>query len=310
MISAFLPIWLIVGLGWAVHRGGLLGPPTQQGLSSFAFYIAMPAALFSMLHDAALDGASLRPMIAFGLSTFGVGLAALWAYGRLQRRVESGLKRFADRMFGAMAAAYCNAGNLGIPIALYVLDSATLIAAVLAFQTVIVTPIIMASVDTDLNAHRGRLRNLATLPLRTPIIAASLLGFTIAAFGWEVPPGVLRPLELLGAAAVPVALFSLGMSLHRTDQLPVRWARPELIMAVLFKIVGQPLVAFLIARYALGLDGYLLFAVTLIAGLPTAQNTFVYATEYGRPTELIRDAILVSSVLSVGSLSLIVLLLG
>jgi malonate transporter and related proteins len=315
VISAFLPIWFIVGLGWMAARTSLLGPATQQALSSFAFYFAMPAALFGMLHDSTPDGATLRPMIAFGLSTVGVGVLALGAYRWLRRDEPAEPGRLADRMLAAMASAYCNAGNLGIPIALYVLGDATLIAAVLAFQTVLITPTILAVIDGDLHAHRSRWRGVLTLPLRTPLVAASLLGFGVALAGLEIPAVVLRPVELLGGAAVPVALFALGLSLHRSEpplgiSEPVRWNRPELVLAVLFKVVGQPAVAYLIGRFGLGLDGAQLFAVTLIAGLPTAQNTFVYAAEYGRPTALIRDATLVSSVLSVASLSLIVLLLG
>jgi malonate transporter len=304
VISAFAPIWLITGLGWAAMRFSALGRATQLGLRSFAFMIAMPAALFSTLHDVALESSSLRPLLAFALSTFGVGLLAFVACRWLLR------ERLADRVFASMAAAYVNAGNLGIPIALYVLDDVTLVAAVLAFQTMMVTPLILGLVDSDLRAGQSRLKRLLTLPLRTPVIAASALGFTFAAAGWTVPSEVLRPLEILGGAAVPAALFALGMSLHRTDEHELRLTRPELGLAVLLKVVIQPLVAYLAGRFLLGLNGHLLFAVTLLAGLPTAQNTFVYASEYGRPTDLSRDAILVSSVLSVASMSLIVLLLG
>ena len=67
----------------------------------------------------------------------------------------------------------------------------------------------------------------------------------------------------------------------------------------MLKLVVQPLTAYVVARFALGLDDTGLFAVTVLAALPTAQNIFVHATRYGRAEVLARDSIFVTTVLSV-----------
>ena len=61
----------------------------------------------------------------------------------------------------------------------------------------------------------------------------------------------------------------------------------------------QPLAAYAVGRYALGLDTTQLLAVTVLAALPTAQNVFVIASRYERSTLLARDAIFVSTLASV-----------
>jgi predicted permease len=86
--------------------------------------------------------------------------------------------------------------------------------------------------------------------------------------------------------------------------------RPALLIATFLKIVAQPLAAWAIAHFVFGLTGTALLAVVLFAGLPTAQNTYIYATQYNVPNELSRDAVLVTSVISLASLSLILWLLG
>ncbi|MEW2080222.1 hypothetical protein [Streptomyces sp. NPDC005283] len=48
----------------------------------------------------------------------------------------------------------------------------------------------------------------------------------------------------------------------------------------------------------------------LCAGLPTAQNAFIFASEYRLNTDLARDTVLLSTLLSMGSLSLIAWLLA
>jgi predicted permease len=373
VFAAFAPIWMITALGWGTMRFGVLTRATQQALANFTFVIAIPCVLFSSLVKVPLGELPLRPLAAIALSTLLIGLAV---YTVARRRMPG---PDGDRVIAAMASAYLNAGNLGVPVAVYVLKDVSLIMAVLVFQTMLVTPLIVARLDAS--AHRehrlrtggdggdggdggmvrgagtargdgtvraagatalaggcapaggeapgsgesvdsgeaadvgggaqpSRWRRLAMLPLRTPVILGSMAGVTASAVGWLPPEWLLRPLELLGGAAVPAALFALGMSLHQTESSSWRLPGREVAVAVLLKVVAMPVAAYLIGRFLLGLDGAALLAVTLVAGLPTAQNTFVYASEFRAATGLSRDAILFSSLLSMGTLTLILWLLG
>lgn len=285
VIAAFTPIWLIGTLGWLAARFRPESGQAQRALTGFAFTVAMPAVLFTTLSRTPLDQIQPRPLLAFAISTFTVGLSAF----ALLRGKPS------DRVIGAMSSAYVNSGNLGIPIGLYILHDATFVMSVLVFQVLLVSPLIFLGLGAE--------RSSFLAPLRTPIVAASVLGVGVSALGRHIPEPVLRPLEILGGAAVPLALFSLGMSLHGSA---VAWRGVGPVVTL--KLLVQPLVAFLAGRFLLHLDGHALFAAVLFAGLPTAQNTYVYAAEYGRPTELPRDAILVSSLLSLVTLSAIALI--
>ncbi|GHJ49498.1 membrane protein [Catellatospora sp. TT07R-123] len=308
MLAAFAPIWMITALGWGTIRFGVLTRATQQALAAFTFLVAIPAVLFTTLAKTPLGGLPLRPLAAFALSTLAIGLLAYM----LARRLLPG--RNGDRVIAAMSAAYVNSGNLGIPVAVYVLRDVSLITAVLVFQTMLVTPLIVGLLDADANGGQGRWRRIALLPLRTPVILGSLFGVLASASGWHPPDWLLHPLELLGGAAVPAALFALGMSLHRDpaapDAEPVAGAGrgAGVGVAVVLKVLAQPLAAYLAGRFLFHLGPAELVAVTVVAGLPTAQNTFVYATEYRAGADFSRDAILVSSLLSMATLTAILYL--
>lgn len=287
VVTAFTPIWIIGALGWLTGRFRVASGPFQQALTGFTFTIAMPAVLFTTLSRTPLSQIQPRPLLAFVISTVFVGLLALVTLrGKLP-----------DRVIGAMSSAYVNAGNLGIPIGLYVLHDATFVVSVLIFQILVMSPLIFLGLGGE--------RSSLLAPLRMPVVVASVLGLGMSALGWRLPEPVMRPLDLLGGAAVPLALFALGMSLNGSA---VAWRRVAPVVTL--KLLVQPLVAFLAGRFLLHLEGHALFAAVLFAGLPTAQNTYVYAAEYGRPTELPRDTILVSSVLSLATLSVIALLGG
>jgi malonate transporter len=79
---------------------------------------------------------------------------------------------------------------------------------------------------------------------------------------------------------------------------------------VALKILIQPLVAFLIARYAVDLPPADVFAVTVIAALPTAQNVFTVAVRYNTGVVLARDTIFLSTILAVPALIAIAALLA
>lgn len=56
---------------------------------------------------------------------------------------------------GALCSSYVNSGNLGIPIAVYVLGDASLVAPVLLFQQIMVTPIALTVLDLSGDGEKG-----------------------------------------------------------------------------------------------------------------------------------------------------------
>jgi len=205
-----------------------------------------------------------------------------------------------------MCSAYCNAGNLGLPIAAYVLGDASLIVPMLLLQLVIVQPGALAVLDAG-RTGEASLARAVRLPLTNPLTVATLLGLVISLAGWTLPAYVRDPIGLVGAMAVPGVLIAYGMSLRR-GPLPGRGAPPgEIALVTVLKLAVQPAAAYLAGR-ALGLSGPALIALAVTAALPSAQNIFVHATRFGRQEVLARDAIFVTTLGSVPAIIGIVLL--
>jgi malonate transporter and related proteins len=107
------------------------------------------------------------------------------------------------------------------------------------------------------------------------------------------------PLTLVGGMAVPSMLLAYGISL-RLGPRPGAGEPPiQIATLVSVKLVVQPIAAYLIGTYAVGLAGNDLLAVTVIAALPTAQNVFTFALRYDRGVILARDTIFAATLLSV-----------
>ncbi|MGW4815998.1 AEC family transporter [Kitasatospora cineracea] len=308
LVSAFAPIWALTAVGWLAGRTGLLGADAEAVLGRFVFHVSMPAALFTVVARTDLASFADRWVLAFAAGTLVASVLGLAAGLRAERST-------AERTVAVMAVGYVNSGNLGIPVAAQVLGSASFAAPVLLFQVLLVTPVLLtvldASTGTAPPSPAARLRRLAMLPLRNPVILGAGLGALFSAEGWHLPGPLAHSADLLGAAAVPAALVTLGLSLHTPPGTAAqRPDRGELGVAVLVKTVGQPLAALAVGALLLHLRGPQLRAAVLMSALPTAQNVYVYARLYGAAPVLARSAVLASTVLSMLTLSVIAWSLG
>ncbi|MEU5963335.1 AEC family transporter [Micromonospora parva] len=323
LVSAFVPIWILTAVGYAACRWGLLGEAAASVLGRFVFHLAMPSALFLALSRMPLSVFDGRSLLAFAVSTaavIGFGwVGASWLFGR----------RPGERPIWGMAAGYVNSANLGIPIATQVLGNVSFLAEVVLLQVLVVTPVILVALDRHSDpAGRVRVRRIASLPIRNPVILASLLGVACSAAGLRLPSAADASLTLLSAAAVPAALVALGASLHapapaqveptaRVEPVApadrVEPAEPaglaELAVITALKLVAQPVVAY-VTGLALHLSAPQLLAVVVCAGLPTAQNTFIYSQEYGVGEAVTNRAVLVTTTLSLATVAAAATLLG
>lgn len=304
VLTGFIAIWAVTLAGYLIGRYDLLGPAGGGVLARLAFLVATPALLFTTLAESKVAEVFTPALAAFVLSTLVVATGYL-AVARWVWRRPAG-----ETTIGTLSASYVNAGNLGLPISAYVLGQVSFVAPVLLFQVLIAAPTALAVLDTTAAGRRPSLRRLALLPARNPIMLGCTAGLAVSVSGWRPPVEVMRPFDLVGSAAVPLALLALGMSLRGSRPLAAGPEAAQRYTAVTLKVLVQPLAAYLIARFALGLTGPTLLAAVLISALPTAQNVFVFATHYRQAETLARDAVVLSTIAAAVSLTLIAAVLG
>ncbi|MFI8190591.1 AEC family transporter [Streptomyces sp. NPDC085946] len=303
VLSGFAVIAVVIAVGYAIGRGGHLGDQGRDVLTKLAFHVASPALLFTTLARADLSVVFSSRLLVTALSTaaaagvfVAVGAARRWGVGRTT--------------VGALCSSYVNSGNLGIPIAVYVLGDASLVAPVLLFQLVGVTPVALTILDLASGGEQRPLWQRLLTPLRNPVAVGSLAGVAVSAAGVGLPGPLMDPLTLIGNMSVPAVLLAFGISL-RGSTLPLRGAeRAPVLLAVALKSFAQPLAAWALAAGVFGLRGAALLDVVVTSSLPAAQNLFTYASRYRVGEVLAREAILLSTVVSVPVLVVVAALLG
>lgn len=303
ILTGFAVIALAVFVGWVAARSGLVGAEARPVLARLNFNVLAPFLLFSVLATADVGElfSTLLPVSAVA------AVAMMLVFGLVSMLVLR--RRLAHTVIGALASGYVNGNNFGIPIAVYMLGDAALSAPVVLLQLLLFAPVALAVLGAVVEGRTSVL-GIVRSTFTNPIIVGSLLGVGVAVSGLELPAPVLEPIVTIGHAAVPLMLIAYGMSLHGRRLLAPGSARVDVLLASGLKLVVMPLTAWAVGRFVFGLDADALYAVTVLAALPTAQNVFNYAQRYETGEVLARDAVFVTTVGSAVSLTVIAVLLG
>jgi len=308
VISGFTVIFIVVGVGYLLGRTRVIGDHAHEVLSRLVFFVFTPALLFHSMVTSDLSVVFSSTLVIAGGSAFLIGalyvvVAKLW----FRRAVP-------ELVIGGLSSSYVNSVNLGLPIAIFVLDDASFIAPLLLFQILIYSPIALLALDLtalDRDSGRSLLRDSLVAPITNPIVVGGLAGLSVSLIGWTPPAAVMSPLKMLGDASVPAALLAFGLSLTGVAVFK-KGASPrrDIALASVLKMIVMPLAVYAIARWGFGQTGEALFAQVVIAALPTAQNVLVYATRYRRGQILARDTALITTLTSIPTIMIIALLLA
>ncbi|MDR6863484.1 AEC family transporter [Phycicoccus sp. 3266] len=304
VLTGFATIAVVIAVGALLAHLRIVDAGAQQVLSRLAFFVASPALMVGTLGRADVHQVLSANLLA---SLAGIAVAVLLYVvpARLVWRRSLG-----DTTIGALSSAYVNAGNLGIPVASYVLGDAAFVAPTLLLQLLVLQPLALGFLDADARGRELRWWQLALRPLRNPLTVGSLVGLLLSITGWTLPAAASDPLALLGAMAVPSMLVAYGIALRLGPGLGRTGSVAELVTTSTLKMLVQPLVAWFVADVLLGVSGHALLAIVVTSALPTAQNIFVHATRYQRATVLARDTILVTTVGAVPVILLVAAWLG
>ena len=300
-LTVVLPIFALIFAGWLARRIGVLGPQATSELNRFVVYLALPVLLFDIIAHARWAEVWQPGFVA----TFGLGSGLVFALTlaiRLRRP-----RHLADAAIDGLNGGYANAGFVGFPLAAVALGrdalAPTLIATIMTVCVLFAVAIILIEVGLQTETRRHHLvLKVARSLSRNPLLLAPVLGALIPIAGLSIPAPAESFLKLLGGAASPCALIALGLFLAEKREN----ARPDVgsaALLVVFKLVLQPAVTWVLATAVFGLTPLLTHTAVLLAALPTGTGPFMLAEFYKREADITSNVVLVSTVLSVLTIS-------
>jgi predicted permease len=318
VVEAVLPLFALILAGYVCGRRGVLGAQAVTSLNLFVVWLALPALLFQALAEARwaeLNQPAFVAAIALGMLATFVPWVAL-TRGRGGRRATP----LPDASIEALAASYPNTGFMGIPLCLAVFGRAGLQPAILASILTICALFGLSLILIEIGLQSGHsaagaiAKAAATLG-RNPLLVAPALGGLFAIAHIPRPEPLLRFTGLLGSAASPCALVTIGLFLAQDRDAAAGQAkqhsgspgRTRVILAIVaLKLLVQPLVTGVLVFAVFDLPRPWASAALLLSALPVGTGPFMLAKLYDREPAVISRAILVSTILSLATTSLLV----
>lgn len=301
------PFFALVLCGFLATRAGVLPQAAIPGLNAFVLFFALPCMLYRF--GAKTPIAQLLDPAAAGVYT----LCALLMVGGAVLATRGPRTNWNDAAFGALVAAFPNTGFMGVPLLVALLGAA---AAGPAILTIMIDMLFTTSLCIALSRLDGAGTHGMALALRkalrgmlaNPMPWAIALGAVASAASWKLPGPLDQTIAMLADAASPVALFTIGAVLARSqmnahEQVQAR----DYVPVALAKLFVHPLLVWITGRAAIAmgapLEPFAFTALVLLAALPSASNVSMLAERFGAHNGRVARIILVSTALAFLSFS-------
>lgn len=286
LLALSMPFFLLVLIGFAAARRGIVPPSALGALNAFVLYLALPAMLCLLGRQWTRDGfagAALLPLYA--LASLLLGLMA-WAV--LAREPSRGARGMA-----VLVTLFPNTGFLGVPLLGALLGTASSgpLVATIVFDLVLTSSICLMLAGAGATGLQRALRN--------PLPYAVLAGVGLGLLDLTLPAPLERTLQLLAQAVSPAALVALGVALAvPPPAATAATARTATAQLALLKLVAHPALAAGLGWLALR-AGWLAppqwHLLVLACALPGAANVALLAQHLGEGQHLVPRAILLST---------------
>ncbi len=299
-----VPLFCLIGLGYALVRWFGFGKTESNVLVKFAFNVALTAMLFRLLGQQFLKETATDPklLIAF----FGACLTLLFIFRAFALKVMH-INPAGSAIFGT-ACVFCNNGLLGLPLATVMLGEEYLpsIACVLTFNALVLWTAV--SILVEQGTQRFSIKNFFRTvlnvfknPLIIAIFAGALWNFTRI----KLPYVIDEPLRLVALSATPLSLIAVGMGLA---EYGISKGITTGIFISAAKLLVHPIAVFALATL-IGLGPVEKTAIVFLAALPCGVNVYLMSRTFHSIEAEIADAMLFSTVIAAITMPFVVTLL-
>ncbi len=293
--QVILPVFLIAAAGAAFHR---FRPLPIGPLNSAIVYLFSPALVFHALATTEVPVTEIGRIALFS----GLLLVGLYVLGSI---VGFGLRlQGPSRATFVVSVLFMNAGNYGLPVALFAYGDAGFNVAIVffVFQAILGWTVGVFITSRGSAGMKTAFKTVAGLP----VVYAAIAGAAVGTAGFTVPEGFLRSTDLLGDAAVPGMLVVLGVQLASNTSLSDKRA---IVGALLVRLLASAVMAAGLVGI-LGFDDISARVLIVTAAMPTAVFTTIVATEFGGRPAMAASIVIASTLASLATVTGLLALVG
>ena len=301
LVAGLVPVFLLLAIGFASRRFGLLDDASANGLNRLVANLALPALFVAKVGTSPLEAAlSPRAMaVTVGVTclatVLGLGVAIWWRLPASQRGVVAQAALRGNIVYFTFPLILTTYGDPGLRLA--AVTSTVLIPAM--------NLLAVAALEAYRPAGAGK-THIAVRVLANPLVIGALLGLLLAVVHWKPWGWLGTTLNALADLAFPGALLALGAQL-KIGRVRALW---RLLAATsVIKLAVMPALGWWV-MHLLGATRLETAVAVLLLAAPTAVASNSVAADLGGDTDLAGACVLATTVLSVVTYVSWVVLLG
>ncbi len=292
-LSTILPIFFVIGLGYAVKKKGWLTEAFMASGNRVLYMVAIPCLLFHKISTAPFHRSFFPHLILACVGTLALMWVIVFFLGRLLRFEPGVYATFVQ------ASIHGNIGYIGLAVCYYSFNDRIFgVAGVLAGFFIIAQNILSVSsyhiiADQGVKHRGGTIGRLMV----NPIILSTLLGLAFSFFQIPLPVIIEKTLVIVGKMALPTALLIIGGSLNMGQVFT------DLKMALFsssLKMMGVPMIG-VVLFYLLSVPRSLWAVGLVLLSTPSAITCYIMSRELNGDPELASSAVTTSTLLSLAT---------
>lgn len=290
-LQATIPIFLIIVLGYALRKGGMLNEEFLKVTNKFNFRITLPAMLFLDLAKTDFAHSFDGSYVIFCFFATLISILLIWGLTRCFLKEKRLVGEFVQASYRSSAAV------LGIAFVVNICGDSgmaplMIVGAVPLYNIFAVLILLVEGEQKE--GGKARLKKACYGILTNPILDAIAFGFLFSILELPLPQIVNTSLEQLGRMATPLALICIGGGFEGRKAIKLG---KQTIVASMIKLVLQPLFVLPVA-IGLGFRGDLLVATIIMTGSPTTPSSYIMAKNMGHDGVLTSSCVVMTTLLS------------
>ena len=301
MLSNFIEIFLVISpvfiliiLGNLLRRIGVPDLSFWHVSDKLIYWVLIPALLFHHVSQITLSSTMLANYAVVILSGLFVVTTLSFIAGKLfgyTPQIWTSVMQGAARhnAFIALAIAGSLFGNKGLAL------GAIFMVILIPVINIVIVSTMTSTLNQEVgNNSRPSIFDVLFELIKNPFILAIATGLVISFVGAERIIIIHETTGLLGSAALPIMLLSIGANIKIRE---ISSAITPIIIANVLKLLVFPIVVFFVAK-SMNLSLFETTIAVIFAAVPTAASSYSLAKQFGAETQLMTSIITIQVTLS------------
>ncbi len=290
-LNATMPVFLMMVLGYFLHKTPLLDDNFANKMNNFVFKVSLPVQLFKNLADSDFHAVWDTKVVIFSFVVSFISIAIMLGLSFLlkDRSIQAEFTQAGFRSSQALlgAALLTNIYGGTSTLALILIGAVPLYNVVAVALLTVMVPGGRLTRKTLLKTLKGIITN--------PIILGILIGLIWSLLDIPQPTIFQRSVSTLAATATPLGLMALGASIN--FKKATACLKPTLVCAA-FKLVIFTAMFLPAAIWLMGCRGEVLVTILVMLASPTTVSCFSMARSMGHEGTLSSSVVMLTTLFS------------